>query len=112
MTEKPKCRWYQFSMRTLLVFVTLCAICCSWLGVNIQQARKQQRAATILSEAGAWVFYDYEVDESWMLHFDKEPPTATWLQQLFGADFFSDVVLVSGGMWRGRQRNGTLQRTD
>jgi len=28
-------RWYQFSLRTLLVFVTLCAMACSWLGVKI-----------------------------------------------------------------------------
>jgi len=38
-TPKPTRRWFQYSLRTLLVLVTVCAIPCSWLGVKVQQAK-------------------------------------------------------------------------
>ena len=37
-------RRVQFGLRTLLVFVTLCAVVCSWLAVRIKQARRQAEA--------------------------------------------------------------------
>jgi hypothetical protein len=38
--SEPKRRWFQYSLRVLLVFVTLCAILCSWLAVKLRQARR------------------------------------------------------------------------
>jgi hypothetical protein len=41
---KPRLRWYQFSLRSLLIFVTLCAIACSWLATWMQRQRRQFEA--------------------------------------------------------------------
>ena len=57
---KPKRRWLQFSLRTLLVFVTLSAVACSWFVVKMQQVRRQREAVKAIMEAGGWVWYDYE----------------------------------------------------
>jgi hypothetical protein len=52
---KPKLRWFQFSLRTLLVFVTLCAIPCSWLAVKMQQAKRQREAVVAIEKLGGFV---------------------------------------------------------
>ena len=43
---KPTLRWFQLSLRTLLVFVTLCAVLGSWLGWKTWEARQSREAAT------------------------------------------------------------------
>ena len=40
---KPKLRWFQFSLRTLLVFVTLCVIACSLLVPRIKKAIQESQ---------------------------------------------------------------------
>jgi len=51
MTEKDskptkrKLRWYQFNLRTLLIVVTLLSLLFSWVGVRMQQARENRKAA-------------------------------------------------------------------
>ena len=59
-TPKPKLRWFQFTLRTLLVFVTLFAIACSWLGVKMQSARRQQETVAAILKDGGFVLYDYQ----------------------------------------------------
>ena len=39
--EPTKLRWFQFSLRTLLLFVTLCAIPCSWIAVRMRAEEKR-----------------------------------------------------------------------
>ena len=56
---KPKRRWYQFSLRALLVFVAMCAIACSWFAVEMHQAAKRRAAiAEIIKLDGAVLYYD------------------------------------------------------
>jgi hypothetical protein len=43
-TTRPKRRWFQYSLRTLLVFMVLASIPMSWLAVKMQQARRQREA--------------------------------------------------------------------
>jgi len=42
MTEKRKRRWFQFSLRSVLIFVLLVSIGLSWLGVKLERARRQR----------------------------------------------------------------------
>ena len=42
---KHKRRWYQFSLRTLLIFTVICAIGCAWLAHKIERKRKEREAA-------------------------------------------------------------------
>ena len=50
VVAKPNLRWFQFSLRTLLVFVTLCAIACSWVAVKRQQEKQQREALARIEE--------------------------------------------------------------
>ena len=78
---KPKLRWFQFSLRTLLVFVTLCAIPCSWIAVKRQQARQERNIAAAFERVGG--------DVKW-----SKPSESVWLRSLLGDDIFRHVESV------------------
>jgi len=64
MTDpKPQRRRYQFSLRTLPVFVLLVAIGMSWFAVKMNEARKQREAVEAIVAAGGWVDYDHQLGE-------------------------------------------------
>ena len=50
--SKPRRRWFQYSLRTLLVLVT---VLCVWLGVTVNRARKQREAVAAIQELGGTV---------------------------------------------------------
>jgi len=80
----PRRRWYQYSLRTVLVLVILVSIAASWFAVKTHPARRQRAAVEAIKELGGWVKYDYETKE--------EPPGPPWLRKLLGDDIVSDVV--------------------
>ena len=43
--SKPRRRWFQFSLRTLLVLVT---VLCVWLAMTAERARKQRKAVAAI----------------------------------------------------------------
>jgi internalin A len=87
---QPKRRWYQYSLRSLLIFVTLCAFACSWFAVKMRQARRQREAVAAIRIAGGKVIYDYEDPEA----SNVVPPGPLWLRNLLGDDFFANVDRV------------------
>jgi hypothetical protein len=91
---KPKRRWYQYSLRTLFVVVTLCALACSWFVVKMRQAERQHEAVESIEELGGRVFYDYQHGGA----AGATPPGPAWLRRLLGDDFAANVdqVLLSG----------------
>ena len=91
---KPFRRRYQYSLRTLLVFVTLCAVACSWFAVKMQRARRQREAAKAIMKLGGFVGYDYEPTPSG-IRLQGVPPGLDWLQEILGNDFFSAIVYVN-----------------
>jgi hypothetical protein len=90
-------RWrFQFSIRSLLVLVLVVAIPCSWVAVEMKEAREQQAAVEEIKKLGGQVQFDYEVRQSGNpLLPPSAPPGPTWLGGLLGEYFFATVVDVS-----------------
>jgi hypothetical protein len=102
---KRKRRWFQFSMRTLLIGVVIVAIPCAWLGRRIDEKRKERRAVETIRKLGGAVYYNYEMETDFEppqdRHFSAEPYGSGWLRKILGDDFFSDptVAMVAGDDW-------------
>jgi Leucine-rich repeat (LRR) protein len=93
---KPKRRWYQYSLRTLMICVTLFALACSWFAVKMQQAKRQREAVEALIKMGGFVGYGYEMNSDGFMRIrGVKPPGPEWLQRLLGDDFFNNVVYVN-----------------
>jgi hypothetical protein len=86
---KHKRRWYQYSLRTLLIFVTLVAIGMSWFAVKMQRARRQREAVELFEKRGHGILYDYQRKS-----YSAEPPGPEWLRKILGIDFFADVIAI------------------
>ena len=61
----------------------------------MQQARKQREAVETIRRLGGRVEYDFEYDVNYRRIKGAKPPGPTWLQNLLGVDFFSDVYCVA-----------------
>jgi len=86
---KPRRRWFQFSLATLLLVMTLFAV---WLGWRTDRAHRQRRAVAALRALGGEVAYFHG---GLMGPNDPQPPGPAWLRNLIGVDFFDKVVAVS-----------------
>lgn len=87
-------RRFQFGIRSLFVLVVCVAVPCSWLAVEMWQARKQKEAVEAIVKVRGRVLYGYQVDASYNIVREAEPPGLPWLRNLLGQDFFSDVAHV------------------
>ena len=101
MDEKPETaartsrrRWYQYSLRTLMTFVTLAGCGFAWLGIKVREAREQQADVDAIRKLGGEVHYDYEFDAK----DDRLPnptiPGPAWLRAILGDDFFRNIHQV------------------
>ena len=70
-TESPKAeppkrkrRWYQFSLRTLLIFTVVCAIGSAWVARRMDRKRRDREAVAVILKLGGSVSYDYQFDSS------------------------------------------------
>ncbi len=79
-------RWFRYSMRTLLVVVTLL---CIWLGLVVSRAERQRRAVVVLRAVNANIFYDTPLSIP-----AGEPANWRWLRSWIGDDYFDDVTEV------------------
>ena len=68
---------FQFSIRSLLLFVLVVAVVCSWFAVKMQQARRQREAVKIAYDLSGTVVYDYQVGSSGS---SVKPPAPAWLR--------------------------------
>jgi hypothetical protein len=77
-TAASKLCWYQYTLRTLLTFTTLCAFGCSWLAVKMRQAQREREAGAAIEQAGGMVLW-------------SEPSDPKWLRCLVGDSLFVHV---------------------
>ena len=82
---KRKRRWCQFSLRTLLIFMLVCAISCGWVARRIEQKRREREIVNEIIKRGGRVEYDFEIDVR------SKPAGPDWLRRLLGENFFNDV---------------------
>ncbi|MFZ5831465.1 MAG: hypothetical protein ACOY3P_15380 [Planctomycetota bacterium] len=88
---KPRRRWLQYSLRTLLIVMTLLAV---WLAFYTSRARRQARAAKALEEAGAEVLYFNRFQHSANAARFTKPVAPDWLRDLLSVDFVDSVRTV------------------
>jgi hypothetical protein len=77
----PKLRWYQFSLRSLIKFVTRCAILCvvgASLALVPSWVMRQADIADAIKELGGSVRW-------------SQPSGPVWLRSLLGDEFFEHV---------------------
>jgi hypothetical protein len=92
---KQKLRWYQYSLRTLLIIVTLFAFACSWFAVKMNQAKKQTEAVESLLKRGGIVGYDYEINSDGVRIRGAMSSIPAWLRKSLGEDFFRTATSVN-----------------
>jgi hypothetical protein len=93
-SPKRKRRWFQFSLRTLMIFTLICAIGSACLAPRLQRAQRQKSAVEGILKDGGVVWYDYEVNSEGNQIAGAERPGPAWLRKLLGDDFFADPVFA------------------
>ena len=83
-----KLRWFQYSVRSLLLFMLLVSLGMSWVAVKIDRARRQERAVEEIEKLGGYVMYDYVFQGG-------VPPGPAWLRSLWGENILATVVVVN-----------------
>lgn len=81
--------FFQFSLRSLFILTTICAISFGW---RLERARKQRQIMRDYPDVG--FLYDYESAADGFAKQDAVHWAPQWLLHRVGIDFFSDVVAV------------------
>ena len=93
---KPKRRWFQYSLRSLLLFMLLASVLFAWLGRHLARARVQRPIVARIEAAGGHAYYDYQLEPG---HIDpaKSPPGWKLVRAVLGDDIFATVQVVGLG---------------
>ncbi len=89
-TNKPKRRFFRFSLRSFLIVVT---ILCVWLGWFLYRVEQQREVVRWVEENGGLVEYEYQYTSGGEFK-NIPPPGPRWLCNILGVDYFSSVVNV------------------
>ncbi len=76
---------FQFSLRSLFIFVTLLAIL---LGLIVAPAERQRRAVRAIEKVGGYVEYEADGQRKALIHAPE------WLQTIVGQDYFKAIIGV------------------
>jgi hypothetical protein len=89
---KRKRRWYQFSLRTLLIFMLVCAVPCAWLGRKLERKRREREIVRKIEARHGRALYDRkQIGDRWPT---SEPSGPAWARTILGDDFFDEIFLV------------------
>jgi len=101
MNANHQHRWFRFSLRTLLLFVTIASAAFGWLGLKMGQAQRRRVAVEALERLpNTYVWYDYQIISNGHVFREcgvppPEPPGPRWIRAILGDNFFAVVVGVS-----------------
>ena len=91
-----KRRWFRFSLRMLLVAVT---VLCVWLGFKVNAARREKESVEAIRKIGGLIMFDYQVVP--MANGKPDDFTANaalpgpdWLRTLIGEEYLRKVAFV------------------
>lgn len=92
---RSKRRWLQFSLRGLLVAITLGGI---WLGRHVERVKHQKQAVAVWRGLGAEIGFRHELTRSKLgvLYFDSQlsPPAPAAVRRLLGDEHFETPIRV------------------
>jgi Leucine-rich repeat (LRR) protein len=91
---KPKRRWLQFSLRTLMIFTLICAVASAWVAKRMEQKRKEREAVEAIENHGGTVFYDSQITLLGNHTSSAERQGPEWLRTVLGENIFSEVKSV------------------
>jgi hypothetical protein len=88
---KPRRRWLQFSLRTLMVLMLLISVPLGWLAFKMRQATEQRAVVRQIEELGGTAVHcgQFEPLEKW------PPRVPSWLLNALGDDFFRTINYVA-----------------
>ena len=89
-----KLRWYQFSLRSLMIFVLVCGVLLGWSGTFFLRLHQQREAVSRIRGLGGLVQYDYQWREG-NLDYHASPPGPKVLRMMLGDDAFAHVAKVN-----------------
>ncbi len=94
LDDKPRYRWYQYSLRTLLLLMLLASLGMSAFATRMRTARRQRDAVAAIQRSGGSVWYNHDCLKSgfYSIRRADSKPGPQWLRRLLGDDFFMTVV--------------------
>ncbi len=86
-TTQPRRRFFRYSLRTLMLVVTVFCIGLGSIGIQIKQARHQRQAVEAILATGGIILYEYQRTNS-------DPPGPEWLRRIIGDEYFFTIGYV------------------
>jgi hypothetical protein len=93
--DKTSRRWYQYSLRSLLVLMLLVSLLMSWFAVKRKRAIAQKKAVEAILEAEGTVEYDFQFDSNGAYVKGASGQGPEWLRDLTGPDYFDTAAYAS-----------------
>lgn len=91
-------RWYRFTMRRLLLLISVSAVFAFALSMLWNRAVQQRQIVQSIVDLGGTIQYDYhkmKADKPNVFDPTSTPPGPAWLRALAGEEHFQDVIMVN-----------------
>jgi len=86
---------FRYTLRQLLIAITVIAVFVGFFSQSLWQARKQQQVVATVIRSGGSVTYESDDSGGGWFQTDSGIVLPSWLQSVLGEDVFKNVALVS-----------------